>query len=382
MNDPALNTLAQADQGEPGILTIDLAAIQANWQFLNVRSGGAGVGAVVKADAYGLGLEPVAKALWDAGARRFYVAQSGEGAALRQVLPDAAIVVLAPVLPHGFANCRESNLIPTLNGPEALAHWRDDAAAHNHSLPANIHVDSGMTRLGFDDAEFPAVFADLSEIERRTVVEISSHLACADDPTHPLNQEQLARFTQAIAAVPSEVLRSFANSSGICLGEGFAAYAARPGMALYGLNPTPNQPNPMRPVLSLHVRILQTRKLSRGESVGYGATATAHAGARIAVIAAGYADGLHRCIGDDGRVWINGEAAPILGRISMDLIAVDVSHMLESDVVSGGWAEVIGPHQSADDLAAAAGTIGYEILTSLGARYARCYLPASPEGAV
>lgn len=373
----AMNKLA--DTGEPGLLSIDLDAIQANWRLLSARNGAAETGAVVKADAYGLGLEPVANALWAAGARRFYVAQSGEGERLRHILPDATIVILAPVLPQGFARCRASALIPSLNGPEALRFWQDDAKANGSALPAMLHIDSGMTRLGFDDTTFPAVFAALSDAECAAITEVSSHLACADEHSHPLNLEQLNRFQTATAGVPATIHRSFANSSGLFLGEAFLDFGARLGMALYGLNPTPVNPNPMRAAVNLQVRILQTRVLGREERVGYGATASAQAGSRIAVIAAGYADGLHRCIGDDGRVWINGEAAPILGRISMDLIAVDVSHMLESRVVPGGWAEVIGPHQSADDLAAAAGTIGYEILTSLGARYERRYLPAMPE---
>ncbi len=374
---PAMNDLA--DTGEPGLLSIDLAAIQANWLLLNGRNGATETGAVVKANAYGLGLEPVAEALWTAGARRFYVAQSGEGQRLRRVLPDATIIILAPVLPQGFARCRGSALIPSLNGPDALEFWRDDVKANGSALPAMLHIDTGLTRLGFDDAAFPALFAALSNTEHAAIAEVSTHLACADEPSHPLNMEQLERFHAATANVPAAIVRSFANSSGMFLGEAFNRFGARPGMALYGLNPTPAQPNPMRPAVNLRVRILQTRVLSRNECVGYGATVSAKAGARIAVIAAGYSDGLHRCIGGDGRIWINGEAAPILGRISMDLIAVDVSHMLESQVVPGGWAEVIGPHQSADDLAAAAGTIGYEILTSLGARYERRYLPAMPE---
>lgn len=367
------------ETGEPGLLSIDLKAIQANWRLLDARNGATETGAVVKAEGYGLGLEPVANALWRAGARRFYVAQSGEGKRLRSILPDATIVILAPVLPQGFAQCRAASLIPSLNGPEALRLWKNDAQANGSALPAMLHIDSGITRLGFDDATFPSVFAELSDAECAAITEVSSHLACADEPSHPLNFEQLNRFKAATANVPSSIHRSFANSSGLFLGQAFSEFGARPGMALYGLNPTPENPNPMRAVVSLQVRILQTRVLERDERIGYGATASAEAGSRIAVIAAGYADGLHRCIGGAGRVWINGEAAAILGRISMDLIAVDVSHMLESQVFPGGWAEVIGPHQSADDLAAAAGTIGYEILTSLGTRYQRQYLPLTPE---
>jgi alanine racemase len=367
------------ETGETSLLSIDLDAIQANWRILDARNGATETGAVVKADGYGLGLEPVANALWTAGARRFYVAQSGEGERLRRILPDATIVILAPVLPQGFARCRATALIPSLNGPEALRFWKNDAKANRSALPAMLHIDSGMTRLGFDDATFPSVFAELSDAECAAITEVSSHLACADEPSHPLNLEQLNRFQAATASVPSSIHRSFANSSGLFLSQAFSEFGARPGMALYGLNPTSVNPNPMRAVVNLQVRILQTRVLERDERVGYGATASAEAGSRIAVIAAGYADGLHRCIGGAGRVWINGEAAPILGRISMDLITVDVSHMLESQVVPGGWAEVIGPHQSADDLAAATGTIGYEILTSLGARYQRQYMPLTPE---
>lgn len=375
MND--LRAIGSAE-GAPGLLTIDLSAIQANWRRLNGLNGDNVCGAVVKADAYGLGLGPVAETLWKAGARRFYVAQSDEGARLRAVLPDVVIVVLAPVLPYGLSLCRDLNLVPTLNGPGDLQAWQDDTNTYTSPLPANLHIDTGMTRLGFDDQEFPAVFQSLSPGEQAAIVEVSSHLACADAPPHPLNAEQTNRFQAATSGLPKDILRSFPNSSGLFL-NGLGHYAARPGMALYGLNPTPGKTNPMQPAVSLAVRILQMRSLTRNKTVGYGATVTVKAGTRIATIAAGYADGLHRSISGAGRVWIGGEAAPILGRVSMDLIAVDVSHMLESHVVPGGWAEVIGPNQSTDDLAATAGTIGYEMLTSLSRRYARRYLPPSPK---
>ncbi len=368
-------TIPTTDEGlASGRLTVDLAAIRANWRLLAARAKPGETGAVVKADAYGLGADRVAPVLRAAGCRRFYVAQIEEGATLRSILPDADIVVLAPAMPDALAYARSHNLILTLNDGAALAHWRQDGGA----VAANLHVDTGMTRLGLDDMLAPAVWAGLSESERRMVDEVSSHLACADDPEHPANRDQLRRFRLATAELPAEVRRSLANSSGMFLGSDYLQSGQRPGMALYGLNPTPGRANPMRPVVGLEVRILQVRRLDRSATVGYGATATLPAGARFATIGAGYADGLHRSLTNSGSVFVGGQRAPVVGRVSMDLIAIDVSALSDQTLEANRMAEVIGPRQSADDLADAAGTIGYEVLTSLGRRYRRTYLDDGP----
>lgn len=367
-------TPISADGAPSGRLSIDLGAVRENWLRLKRRAGGVETGAVVKADAYGLGLARIAPALWEAGARRFYVARTEEGVAARALLPDAEIVVMAPVLPEELGACRAASLVVTLNAPEDLAAWRDEAAAKGGALPAMLHIDTGMTRLGFADSSLGELWHGLSEPERTAIVEVSSHLACADDPDHPANRAQLDRFRRAVGPLPPGLRRSLANSSGMFLGGDFMQTATRPGMALYGLNPTPSRPNPMRDVVTLDVRVLQTRRLAQTETVGYGATAAAPAGARIATIAAGYADGLHRSMATAGAVHIQSYRAPILGRVSMDLIAIDVTDIPEHLVRPGAYVQAIGPRQSADDLARAADTIGYEILTGLGRRHARIYL--------
>lgn len=350
-------------------LVIDVSAVQRNWRRLAARSSGALTGAVVKANCYGLGMAHLAPALWAAGARRFYVAQTQEGVALRDLLPEADIVVMAPILPESLAVARAAKLVLALNSEHDLAHWRSDAA-NGPLTPANLHLDTGMTRLGIDDYRVRDLWAALSNREQAAVEEVSSHLACADDPGHPANASQLHRFQVATAALPSRLLRSLANSSGIFLGGGFLQTAVRPGMAQYGLNPTPGRPNPMDNVVTLEARVLQTRTLRQAETVGYGATATAPAGSRIATIAIGYADGLVRRAARDGAVWFAGRRAPLIGRISMDLTAIDISNLPEGAAEPGAWAEVIGPNRSADAVAASIGTIGYEVLTGLGSRYA------------
>lgn len=366
-------TQTTAEATESGRLTIDLDAVRQNYAVLARQAQGAEAGAVVKADAYGLGVERVAPALWLAGARRFYVAQLEEGLALRTLLPTAEIVVMAPAMPECLAAARAAGLVLALNSPDDLVCWRADGERANAPVAAQLHFDTGMTRLGFDDRDAADLWGSLSDAEAFAVVETSSHLACADQPDHPANRAQLDRFQAAVRNAPVGVRRSLANSSGIFLGGGFLQSCVRPGMALYGLNPTPGRPNPMRAVVRLEVRTLQVRTLARAETVGYGATATAPAGARIATIAAGYADGLHRALSGVGAVYYGGRRAPILGRISMDLIAVDVTEIPETVAHSGAFAEAIGARQTADDLAEAAGTIGYEILTSLGRRYRRTY---------
>jgi alanine racemase len=356
-----------------GRLTIDLAAIIANWQLLAALSLPAQTGAVVKADAYGLGLQPVAKALADAGCDSFWVATLDEAVALRQLLPRVRIAVLGDQVEPNIQEFIGNRLTPVLNHPGAVEAWQRWAAP----AAAWLHLDTGMHRLGLSPSEWQALQAGTSDWQAAGIGGLMSHYACADDPDHPQNAQQRDR---ALAAANASGLRlSLGNSSGIYLGAEFRGDTVRPGMALYGLNPTPHTANPMQRVVTLEVQVLQVRQVdAEAGAVGYGASAAATPGQTLATVALGYADGLHRALSGKGQVFFAGQVAPIVGRVSMDSIVVDVSHITEP-VRPGDWAEVIGPNQSADALADMAGTIGYEILTSLGARYVRSYLPSGTD---
>jgi alanine racemase len=353
-----------------GRLTIDLAAIVANWQQLAVLAKPAQTGAVVKADAYGLGLQPVAEALAEAGCDSFWVATLDEAVTLRQLLPRVRIAVLGDQVEPNIQEFIGNRLTPVLNHPGAVEAWRRWAAP----AAAWLHLDTGMHRLGLSPSEWQALQAETSDWRAAGIRGIMSHYACADDPDHPLNAQQRDR---AVAAARASGLRlSLGNSSGIHLGAEFRGDIVRPGMALYGLNPTPYAPNPMQRVVTLEAQVLQVRQVTGDAgTVGYGASAPAISGQTLATVALGYADGFLRSLSGKGQVFFAGQGAPMVGRVSMDSIVVDVSKIAQP-VRPGDWAEVIGPNQSADALADMAGTIGYEILTSLGARYVRSYLPS------
>ncbi len=343
-------------------LLVDLGAITANWRDLCARHPSGPVAGVVKADGYGLGAGPVARALAEAGCRHFFVAQFSEGLALRQALGAGPMIAVLGGFPPGADQGAE--LTPVLNAPEDVAEAR---AANRRG--AILHADTGMERLGLNAAELAAA-GDLSNLGLRYVM---THLACADEAGHVLSARQAERFAAVRAGLPG-LPASFANSAGLFLGGDYASDLARPGCALYGINPTPGQPNPMRQVLRLSVPILQVRDVPAGTSVGYGASWTAARPSRIATIAAGYADGYLRVLSGRGVATLHGRDVPLAGRVSMDLITLDVTDAPEAR--PGDRVELIGPRQTPDALAALAGTIGYEILTSLGARYRRRYLPA------
>ena len=361
-----------------GLLEIDLGAIAANWRLLAGRLGAAGCAAVVKADAYGLGADRVAPALFDAGARQFFVAHLDEALALRRVLPGAAEIFVLNGLPAGAeADCAAAGVRPVLNSLPEIERWTRLARAQGGALPAAAQVDSGMSRMGLPAAELDRIAADPSLLEGVTLRLVMSHLACADEPAHPMNRSQLAAFEAARRRLPAAPA-SFANSSGIFLGPDYHFDLGRPGAALYGLNPVPTEANPMRPVVRLLGRILQIRDIPANARVGYGASWTATRPSRIATVAVGYADGFLR--GLSGRATANAGDIPVpmAGRVSMDSITFDVTDAPEAQ--AGGFLELIGPHTPADALAATAGTIGYEILTSLGARYARTYHSSQSRG--
>ncbi|MCL5775613.1 alanine racemase [Limibaculum sp. FT325] len=338
-------------------VTVDLDALAANWRALDELSGGT-ASAVVKADAYGLGAARVAPALARAGARRFFVALPDEGAALRAVLgPGPEICILGGFAPADIAVFRDHALVPVLNSAAQARAW----FAAMPGAPAGLQVDSGMNRLGMEADEL----AGLLPLPP-SVGFVMSHLACADEPEHPLNARQLGDFRALTDGLG--LPRSLAATGGILLGRAFRFDFTRPGVGIYGGAPFAES----RPVVTLEVPVIQLRDVAPGEAVGYGATWTADRPARIATIAAGYADGILRAAGAGGLAAFHaGRRLPGAGRVSMDLITLDVTGCAE--IGPGTMVEILGPSQGVDQLAAAAGTIGYEILTSLGSRYSRRY---------
>jgi alanine racemase len=345
------------------ILRIDLGAVVANWRDLAARHGAETAG-VVKADAYGLGAAPVARALRDAGCRTFFVAHLTEGLALRAALGDGPDIIVLDGFPPGADG--DAALIPVLN------HLGDVAAHARAGSAAVLHLDTGMSRLGLDAREQAALAEDRTRLDGLDLRFVMSHLACADEPEHALNEAQRARFAAACARIAPGVRRSFANSSGIFLGELFRSDLARPGCALYGINPTPPTDNPMRQVVRLEAEVLQVREIAAGDTVGYGASWTAPAPRRIATVAAGYADGYLRALSGRSLGLLHGRAVPLVGRVSMDLTTFDVTDVPEA--APGDRLLLIGGEgNTPDDIAARCGTIGYEVLTSLGARYQRLH---------
>ncbi|MCA3370760.1 MAG: alanine racemase [Roseomonas sp.] len=351
------------------LLRIDLGAIAENWRALAARAAPWAVAGVVKANAYGLGAARVAPALHAAGCRHFFVAHLSEGMALRAALGAGPMIAVL----NGFAPGADQDaaLVPVLNSlGDVLAHAAAGRSA-GRAQPALLHLDTGMARLGLDAGEQAQLSADHSLLAGLDLLYVMTHLACADEPGHPLNAEQAARFARACAALP-KLKRSFANSSGLFLGADYASDLARPGCALYGINPTPGAANPMRQVVRLEAPILQIRDIPAGASVGYGASFVATRPSRIATIAVGYADGYLRCLSGQGVAAYRDMILPMVGRVSMDLITLNVTDA--PGIAPGETVQLIGgAAPSPDDLAARAGTIGYEILTSLGDRYRRDY---------
>lgn len=354
------------------VLEIDLDGLVANWRSLLARVEPAGCAAVVKADAYGLGAAPVATALATAGCRLFFVATLDEGIALRRVLPDACEIAVFNGPPPGTADeFVFHRLVPVLNEPGQIAEWAR-IVARRGGLPAMLHVDTGMARLGLTRRELDVV-ADDPALQNVTCWRaLISHLACADEPEHPLNDKQHARFIGARKRV-GVAAASLAASSGIFLGPGFHFDFVRPGAALYGVNPQPGAANPMRQVVRLRGRILQVREVERGETVGYGAAHVTGQPSRLATVAVGYADGWLRSLSHRGSGRLGGKRFPMLGRVSMDLIVLDVTGTDPSLVRPGGFVDFLDEDYGVDAAAADAGTIGYEILTGLSRRCHRIY---------
>jgi len=362
-----------------GILRIDLGAIVANWRLLKGKlANGANCAAVVKADAYGLGMAEVAPALHRAGCRVFCVALAEEALALRALLPDVEIHVFSGATAASLPELARHRIIPVLNSlaqiAAATAFARQDGAA----LAADIHVDTGMNRLGLEERELAALAADPALLAGLDIRLVMSHLACADEPGHPLSARQLAAFRAARARLPAlgAATASFANSAGIFLGPDYHFDLARPGAALYGLKPQNSSPNPMAQVVRLQGKILQVRDVDTPMTVGYGAAHRVTGKARIATVGVGYADGYRQSLTNRGHAYLGDLRVPVVGRVSMDLIALDVSQAPAASAVPGALVDLLGPHHDADALAAEAQTIGYEILTGLGRRFHRVYVPA------
>jgi len=364
---PAKAAPAAAEIG--AALTIDLAAIAANWQALTRQLLTVECAAVVKANAYGLGLKPVVATLAEAGCKTFFVADLAEARIVRARAKDATIYVL-----HGFSLQTADGYIelaarPVINSMTELAEWDAFVAPRAWHGGAALHVDTGMNRLGVSPEE-AAALAPRVQTQNHGIALLLSHLACADLPDHPLNTKQLQLFRE-LRALYSGIPASLANSSGIFLGDATSFDLARPGAALYGINPTPGRPNPMQSVVELTGRILQIRTVAREQTIGYGATWTARRNSRIAVVALGYANGLLRAgsTSDErsgGAGIVAGKRCSIVGRISMDLLMLDITDLPDGTVRRGDVATLIGGELSIDDVAGAAGTIGYEILTRLG----------------
>jgi len=357
------------------VLTIDLEAVVANYRLLSEHAPGAECSAVVKADGYGLGATRVAAALAAAGCKTFFVAHLGEALAVRQVSPEATIAVLNGALAGAEAEFEENNLLPVLNSLPAVQAWSASASG-GEPRPAIVHVDSGMSRLGLSDQEVGRLAGEPSLLDGTAPRWLMSHLAVAEEPENALNGEQRTRFEVARGRLPT-MPASFSNSSGIFLGPDYHYDLVRPGAALYGVNPQPSKPNPMQPVVRLESPILQVRSIDSPRTVGYGATHRVRGPTKIATIPVGYADGYLRSSSNRGRAFIDEYEVPVVGRVSMDLVTLDVTALPDHLARAGTMVELISARHPVDSVAADAGTIGYEILTSLGARYARRYVGGS-----
>ena len=363
------------------VVEIDLAALAGNYASLASIALPGACGAVVKANAYGLGVAPVARRLEAAGCRHFFVATPAEGVELRRVLARAEIFVLDGLAGSSREAFIAAGLTPVLNTRAELAAW-------GGAGPAAVHVDTGMSRLGLAAADIAALrqdtaagvsaaavsaAADAFDANAVDVRYVLTHLACADEPGHALNRTQIETFASLRALWP-QAKTSIGNSAGLLGGDAFRSDLARPGIALYGANPFVDLPSPVEPVVRLRARVLQTRAIAAGQSIGYGASFIAPGAMRIAVVAIGYADGYLRSLSNRGIAVLAGQRVPIVGRVSMDLICLDITSLPPDAVAAGDFATLIGDGVSLEELATLAGTINYELLTALGTRLERVYI--------
>jgi alanine racemase len=369
-----------------GVLTVDLDAIVANWRKLEKAAVPAECAGVIKANAYGCGVEPVARALSGAGCKTFFVATLDEARAARAALPaSAAIYVLAGLFQNSCDSYAKIDCRPVIGDLNELAEWDVFCRRSGWSGGAAIHIDTGMNRLGLSVLEAHGLLPRI-EAGGHGITLVMSHLVSSEMLNSPINARQLGAFRQ-VASLFTGVPASLSNSSGIYLGAPFQFDLVRPGAALYGVNPTPEADNPMQPVVDLKARIVQIRNIERGDTVGYGGTWTARRPTRLAIVAAGYADGYFRAASsNDGTrgadVVVAGQRCPIAGRISMDLMAVDITDVPPKAARRGHMVTLIGEGITVDELAHHFGTIGYEVLTSLGSRFARIYKGSNGAAAV
>jgi alanine racemase len=345
-------------------LIVDLEALAANYERFRRAAAGpdSEVGAVVKADGYGTGAARAAERLGASGCRSFFVASAEEGASLREAVPDAAIFVFEGPQPDTSDLIRRSELIPVVNDPAGLESWRPYA-----DRPVAVHVDTGMSRLGFPPDVIPDALEDF------TVGLLLTHLASADEPSNPANERQIQRFRTVTSRFPG-IRTSIGNSAGWLIGHDYQGELGRPGIGLYGGNPFAGRQSPVEPVANLEGRILQLKSVATGEAVGYGGTWIAPEQTTIAVVGIGYADGVPRSLSGRGEMALGGRRCPLLGRVSMDMTVIDVGGV--RGVSEGDWVECFGGTISVDEVAELAGTIAYEILTGVGSRVERHYLTA------
>ncbi len=373
VTDNVISRSIQANPKASAWLMIDRAALAENYRiFCNKVGESCSVAGVIKANAYGLGVNQIVATLENATCPFYYVATLEEALQIRK-LTEKPVAVFGGLFHGGEADYIHEAIIPVLNSLEEITRWQALAAQHGISLPAIVHFDTAMNRLGLG-ADEAALLAEIQQLtDGLHILYSMSHFASADEPDRPLSEAQAARFDEVTKAALPWARKSLANSSGIFRSPRFHLDQVRPGMALYGLNPVPGQTNPMRPVVSLYARVLQVRNVKKGDSAGYGETYRFDKDSRTATVALGYADGFLRSLTNRGKLYYNGAPCLIRGRVSMDTVIVDVSDIADGPQ-AGEIMEVIGPHQDADTLAADAGTIGYEILTDLGSRYHRTYL--------
>lgn len=362
-----------------GRLTINLGAIARNYKIIQTAvNGGSEVGAVLKANAYGLGAREVARALYSAGCRTFFVAKPFEYEALQDLPADRKLLILNGFYKSHADLYAQNNLTPVLGSFAEIENYKTLAKVQGRALPAFLKFNIRMNRLGLSAMEAEEILDNMQMLEGLDIKGIMGHFACADEAQHPMNETQYEAFSELAKKFElhyPDLQKSLCNSSGIFRDPKYHFDLVRPGMALYGLNPTPEKPNPMEAVVSVNLPVLRTRIVHAGASVGYGGAYEFEKDTPLATVSAGYADGIFRSLGNKGKLYWKGYPCPIRGRISMDLTTVDLSAVPEGQRPKPGDAlELLGPNQSADDLAASAGTIGYEILTALGQRYERVYV--------
>ncbi|MGI9352690.1 MAG: alanine racemase [Rhizobiaceae bacterium] len=361
-------------------LTINLASLASNWKYLNDKSGTAETSAVLKADAYGLGIGQVAPALFEAGCRTFFVAMVEEGIRVRTAAPECRIFVLNGIFRDNIDHAMAHNLLPVLSTIEQIALWTSEG----QNQPCAIHVDTGMHRLGLSVNDAEKLAANNLIGPTMGAKTIMSHFACADDPEHEHNRLQLEKFWN-IARLFSNLEKSLANSAAILSNPQSLYDLTRPGIAIYGGEAVNHVSNPMQPVVTAEARILQISTVKKGNKVGYGAEAVLDRETKIATVSGGYADGFHRASSGagvplrearptGGHGWLDGHLIPVLGRVSMDLTAFDVTDVPEQVLEEAGYVELFGHNILLDDVAGACGTIAYELLTAMGNRYRREYI--------